>query len=135
MIVQFGVSNVTSHSSVRTVYLYANIDINEFLPRETLEWCHWKLMSYGVNMADIRMGDADGNGDRLHIQAYHQLRYAVRAHIASGQLPILGESEKPTGGYDTAIARNGVLKQVVLTNAEYVSNIQAGRIPVQFPMV
>ena len=81
------------------------------------------------------MGDANGNGDRLHVEAYHALRYAIHAHIASGQLPILGESVKPTGGYETAIARNGVLKQVILANAEYVKNVRASRVPVQLPTV
>ncbi len=98
-----------------------------------MEWCHWKLLSYGVNMADIRMGDANGNGDRLHVEAYHRLRFAIHAHMASGQLPILGESVKPTGGYETAIARDGVLKQVILANQAHIRNVRAGIVPMQLP--
>jgi hypothetical protein len=74
-------------------------------------------------MEDIRMGDANGNGNRLHVKAYHALQYIIHAHIASGQLPILGESIKPTRGYETAITWNRVLKQVILANIEYVKNV------------
>jgi hypothetical protein len=70
------------------------------------------------------MGDANGNGDRLHVEAYYGLRCAIHAHMASGQLPILGESERPTSGYETAITRDGVLKQVILANIEYVKNVR-----------
>jgi hypothetical protein len=48
------------------------------------------------------------------------LRYAIHAYIASNQLLILGESYKPTSGYKGAIARNGVLKQVIIANVAYV---------------
>jgi hypothetical protein len=53
------------------------------------------------------------------------LRYAIHAHIASGQLPILGESHKPTSGYKGAITRNSVLKQVIIANAAYVQYVQS----------
>jgi hypothetical protein len=86
-------------------------------------------------MDDIRMGDANGNGDRLHVEAYHVLRCVIHAHIASGQLPILGESERPTSGYKTAIARDRVLKQVILANMEYVKNVRLGKTSVQLPTV
>jgi hypothetical protein len=77
-------------------------------------------LSYGVNMADIRIGDANRSGDRLYVEAYYILRHAIYAYIASGQFPILGESYKPTGGYKGAIARDSVLKQVIIANIAYV---------------
>jgi hypothetical protein len=55
--------------------------------------------------------------------------------MQSGELPILEESAKPTGGYEEAIARNGPLKEVILSNAEYIKNVRAGHIPVQLPIV
>jgi hypothetical protein len=134
-IVQSGVSNGSSYDSAWTSCLRCYTDINEYLPKETLEWCHWKLLSYGVNMADIRMGDANGSGDRLHVEAYHMLRHAIHAHMASGQFPILGESHKPTGGYEGAIARDGVLKQVIMANAAYVQHVQSSGVPIQLPDV
>jgi hypothetical protein len=48
------------------------------------------------------------------------LRYAIHAYIALNYLLILREFYKPTSGYKGAIARNGVLKQVIITNAIYV---------------
>jgi hypothetical protein len=130
-IVKFGVSDVTSYERFQAFYSHRTIDINEYLPKETLAWCHSVLLSYGVDRSDIRMGDVNGNGDRLHVDAYHALRYAIHTHMASGQLPILMEAEKPTGGYEGAIARDGVLKQVIMANMEYIANIRSGRIPSQ----
>jgi hypothetical protein len=77
-------------------------------------------LSYGVNMADIRIGDANRSGDRLYIEAYYMLRHAIYVYIALRQFPILGESYKPTGGYKGAIARDSVLKQVIIANVVYV---------------
>jgi len=51
--------------------------------------------------------------------------------MQSKALPILGESAKPTRGYEAAIARDGPLKQVILSNAEYIKNVQDGHIPFQ----
>jgi hypothetical protein len=73
-----------------------------------------------MNIADIRIGDANRSGNRLYVEAYYMLRHAIHAHMASGQFPILGESYKPTGGYKGAIARDGVLKQVIIANVVYV---------------
>jgi hypothetical protein len=33
------------------------------------------------------------------------------------------EAEKPTSGYEGAITRDGVLKQVIIANMEYIMNI------------
>jgi hypothetical protein len=52
----------------------------------------------------------------------------------SGELPILEESPVPHGGYEEAIARNGALKQVVLSNAEYIKSVQTGGVPFQLPI-
>jgi hypothetical protein len=38
-------------------------------------------------------------------------------------LLILGESAKPTKGYEAAIARDKPLKQVILLNAKYIKNV------------
>jgi hypothetical protein len=44
-------------------------------------------------------------------------------------LLILEESFKPIRGYKAAIARDKPLKQVILSNVEYIKNVQAGYIP------
>jgi hypothetical protein len=77
-------------------------------------------LSYSINIADICIGDANKSGDRLYIKAYYILRHAIYIYIALGQFPILRESYKPTGGYKGAIARDSVLKQVIITNVVYV---------------
>jgi hypothetical protein len=85
-------------------------------------------LSYSVNIADIRIGDANRSGDRLYIKAYYILRHAIYAHIALGQFPILGESYKPTSGYKGAITRDGVLKQVIIANVVYVQHVRSSGI-------
>jgi len=98
-------------------------DINKYLPPTTLDWCHQKLWSWGVDPANIQTGDRDGKGVRLHVNAYHALRSIIHAHMQSGVLPVLEESTKPTRGYKAAIARDGALKQVILSNVEYIKNV------------
>ena len=49
--------------------------------------------------------------------------------MQSKALPILGESTKPIRGYEGAIARNRPLKQVILSNVEYIKNVQDSYIP------
>jgi hypothetical protein len=88
-----------------------------------------------VDPADIRTGDRDGKGVRLHINAYHALRFTIHAHMQSRALPVLEESTKPTGGYEAAIARDGALKQVILSNTEYIKNVRASHIPFQLLIV
>lgn len=39
----------------------------------------------------------DGEGNRIHAQAYHDLRAAVKAHFWSAEQPILSELPKPAG--------------------------------------
>ena len=82
-----------------------------------------------MNPADIRTGDTDGNGIRLYVNAYYALRFAIYTHMQFKVLLILEESSKLTGGYESAIARDGPLKQVILSNAEYIKNVRASHIP------
>jgi len=51
------------------------------------------------------------------------LRFAIYTYMQSKALLILEESSKPTKGYKSAIARDKPLKQVILSNAEYIKNI------------
>jgi hypothetical protein len=77
-------------------------------------------LSYGINIADIRIRDANRSGNRLYVKAYYMLRHAIHVYITSRQFLILRESYKPTGGYKGAIARDSVLKQVIIANVVYV---------------
>jgi len=43
--------------------------------------------------------------------------------MQSKALLILEESSKPTRGYESAIARDRPLKQVILSNAKYIKNV------------
>lgn len=68
--------------------------MDEFLPKQTSEWCYSIL--YKLGFSDLKYGDVFANGERMHIQAYIQLRDCVQEHIESCSLPLLEECPKPT---------------------------------------
>lgn len=74
--------------------LILSIDIDEYLPGQTLEWCRSILTEFGFS--DLKYEDVFTNGDRIHTQAYLQLRNCINDHIISGSQPFLEESQKPT---------------------------------------
>jgi hypothetical protein len=73
------------------------VDIDEFLPPDTLEWCRAKLTELGFNPNTLDGAGTTETGARQHSTAYLQLRVAASAHIAAGLAPILEQSERPTG--------------------------------------
>jgi hypothetical protein len=77
-------------------------------------------LSYGINIAKIRIRDTNKSGNRLYIKAYYILRHTIYVYIALRQFLILRESYKPTSGYKEAITRDSVLKQVIITNIVYI---------------
>jgi hypothetical protein len=70
------------------------LDIDEYLPKETLHWCQQKLNELGY--ANLTTADAFPDGDRQHCTAYIALRECVKAHILSKEAPLLAESQPPT---------------------------------------
>lgn len=70
------------------------LDIDEYLPAETLRWCEDSLAAHGFpRKVDGAAVDADNN--RIHKLAFFALRDHARAHVARGRLPELKESPKP----------------------------------------
>src|SRR4051794_32198323 len=76
------------------------IDINEYLPPETRQWCRDKLRELGFPIDSATMQLAASTGKRIHCQAYRRLREAIRTYILSGGLSKLEESTKPVGAWD-----------------------------------
>jgi hypothetical protein len=66
------------------VRLILNIDIDEFLPNETLTWISQQLERVNVDLPNLRGADLLADGSRLHFQVYLQLRELVRVHAISG---------------------------------------------------
>ena len=54
-----------------------------------------------INITTLRSGDVVSNSSRAHAQAYACLRHIVREHIISGNAPLLSESPKLIGGYQS----------------------------------
>ena len=73
-----------------------------------------------IDISTLRSGDVISDGSRAHAQAYACLRHIVREHIASGNAPLLSESPKPIGGYESVEMQGGALADLVQDNAEFV---------------
>jgi len=110
------------------IFVQANADQisdpNEYLPATTLHWCQQKLKDLGYNLATLRTEDFAGGGRRTHVYAYHDLRLAILAHMRSGDLPLLEESERPEGGIAAAAERNGALYHLFWENREFRALVQ-----------
>jgi hypothetical protein len=98
------------------------LDIEEFLPKETLEWCYAQLRGIGIDPENLQATDPQNLGQKVHVAAYQQLRTIVRGHINSGEAPFLSESLVPTGGYNAVYAQDGTLARVISENADIVRN-------------
>ena len=98
--------------------------MDDYLPRETLDWCHQELVSYGIDLDTLSAGDISfdrgAGSDRMHVQAYTYLRTIVRRHIESGNTPILSTCSKPEGGYEAVQAFGGTLQDIIESNADFV---------------
>jgi hypothetical protein len=70
------------------------LDIDEYLPEQTLNWCQMKLHELGY--PSLQLEDAFPDGSRHHCNAYLELRECLKEHIASGEAPQLTELEAPT---------------------------------------
>ena len=96
--------------------------MNDYLPKETLDWCKSELASYGINLESLSAADIDPRveeqGLRLHVRAYSHLRAIVRRHITAGaQLMLCPDLE---GGYARVVGFGGALQEIIEDNAEFV---------------
>jgi hypothetical protein len=105
--------------------LMLSIDINEFLPNETLTWISQQLESVNVDLSNLQGTDLLADGSRLHFQVYLQLRELVRTHVVSGQEPILSETQRPLGGYEAVEAHGGYLSGALQENRAYRDSYEA----------
>jgi hypothetical protein len=98
--------------------------MDEYLPEETLAWCHKELALYGIGLKSLSAADIDQReenaGARLHIRAYSHLRSIVRRHISTGAVPHLTMCPDLTGGYDRVAEFGGPLQEIIEQNAEFV---------------
>lgn len=75
--------------------IFVFVDVDEYLPPETLTWCQRKLQGWGFDLENVDMDEYFPDGTRAHCRAYLRLRDTVRDHLRSGEPPRLRESEKP----------------------------------------
>jgi hypothetical protein len=109
-------------NTIRTIriWLKSGVDIDEYLPKETLDWCILQLSMYNIDLSTLNSGDTILGGLRAHTQAYLCLRDIVRHYHDSGATPYLQELSKLIGGYQAAINQEGELSRLIQDNAEFV---------------
>ena len=76
------------------------VDIDEYLPRQTLSWCHVTLQKCGFDLQSITGAAVTQSGERVHQRAYLFLKDAATQYVASGVEPRLMECVKPRGAYE-----------------------------------
>ena len=109
-------------------------DIHEYLPPATLEWCAQTLSALGINTNTLKITDLDGEGNRVHVQAYQVLSTALRDHMQNGSLPYLFESQKPEGGYKEVASRNGAFNAMFEDNKGFRQFVQSSGVTFQVPV-
>ncbi|MGH9975674.1 MAG: hypothetical protein ACRD8Z_07540 [Nitrososphaeraceae archaeon] len=73
---------------------HINWDLNEYLPSDTLSWCHLKLSEVEFNPQDPPLIEPD-NYHQPYLTVYLYLREQAHVHWNSGDLPILQLCEAP----------------------------------------
>jgi hypothetical protein len=102
------------------------IDIDEYLPHDTLIWCKSQLADIGINPSSLTEGTSKPDGSRLYIEAYHRLRLTVRRHITGGNSsPRLGLVPKIKIGTEEMQRNGSRLGQLISENWEFVETIRS----------
>ena len=84
---------------LRTKFADKNIDVDEYLLKETLQWCCTELLGMGF---DSENPPPIPDEDRLspHRTVYLQLRERIFVHVRQQLEPVLALSEKLYGGFN-----------------------------------
>jgi hypothetical protein len=98
------------------------LDIDEYLPLATLQWCSDALATVNIDLSKLYGHQlVPGSGkERLHKAAYLWLREHLRCHIEAGTEPNLQETSPPVGGYEYYEKRGGAVGQLIHENAQTV---------------
>jgi hypothetical protein len=99
---QTAAHGIFPYSTTIVVNLFAEslIDLNEYLPEVTKNWCAAELEKLGYGNTKVNASEYFPDGTRAHCRVYLQLREALQAHITSGKEPHLSECKKPTGAWE-----------------------------------
>ena len=62
-----------------------------------------------INITNLQSGNVVVDGSKAHTQAYVCLRHIVQEYIISGIAPLLSESLKPIGGYESVQTQGGAV--------------------------
>jgi hypothetical protein len=102
------------------IRLKSGVDIDEYLPKETLDWCILQLSIYNIDLSTLNSSDTILGSLQVYTQAYLCLKDIVRRHHDSSATPYLQELPKPIGGYQAAMNQEGELSRLIQENAEFV---------------
>ena len=95
------------------------IDIDEYLPLATLQWCSNALATADIDLSKLRRHQlVPGSGKkRLYKVAYLLLRTQLQCYIDAGTEPKLQETPPPAGGYQYYKRRGRAIAQLIYKNA------------------
>jgi hypothetical protein len=101
----FGMLSINIRCRITTLIitnqmLIYNIDIDEYLPSITKNWCTAQLQELGYPTGRVTAAECFPDGSRAHCDAYIQLRARIDSYITSKRQPELKECEKPTGAWN-----------------------------------
>lgn len=74
------------------------IDIDEYLPLITKNWCDMTLQNLDYDLNDINAENSFSDGSRMHRTMYLELKTAIADHINNKSEPELSLCTRPTGG-------------------------------------
>jgi hypothetical protein len=81
------------------------LDIEEYLPPLTLQWCTREMDAINYDPNSVKCQIAKADGERPYIDAYIRLRHSIRKHIDFGAMPALSEIIHPLGSSHWLTAR------------------------------
>jgi len=73
-----------------------------------------------INIRALQSSDVVLSSSRAHVQAYACLWHIVQEHITSGIAPLLSESPKLIGKYESVEMQGKALFDIVQDNTEFV---------------
>jgi hypothetical protein len=80
------------------------LDIDEYLPKETLQWCYQALQSLGFSVhLQSETVALDTVTQTQHFQAYIGLRTLIKQHEGFQLSPVLSLTLSPIGAYNWII--------------------------------
>jgi hypothetical protein len=102
------------------IQLKNSIDIDKYLPKETLDWYILQLSIYNIDLNTLNSSNTILGSLQVYIQAYLYLKDIVQHYYNSSTTSYLQKLSKPIGRYQAAINQERELSRLIQDNTEFV---------------